>query len=71
MKRYYEIGLMGCFFMLALTDLSFATGIPCDNPVVALHNPNCRAPEPGMLTLLSSGLAGIGLLGFFKSKKPK
>jgi hypothetical protein len=72
MKRYYEIGLMVCFFVLALTELSFAIGIPCDNPVVGVKNPNCASvPEPGMLALLSSGLAGVGLIGFLKRKKPK
>lgn len=55
MKKYLVMSLMLVVSLLALTGPAYAG---CDKAV------GCPAPEPGILTLLGAGIAGIGLFSF-------
>ena len=65
MKKYLVMSLLLGVSLLVLAGSVFATPVPV-GPCVT-----CKAPEPGMLTLLSSGMAGIGLFSFIKRKNRK
>jgi hypothetical protein len=61
MKKYLVSSLYLVVFLLMSTGSAFAVDGGSTLP--------CAVPEPGMLALLSSGMAGLGLFNFIKRKK--
>jgi len=73
MKKYLLKSLMLSAFLLMLTGSAYATST-WEHPLGWNggdygRDKRCNVPEPASIALLSSGMAGIGLINLIRRKK--
>jgi len=73
MKKYLVNSLLLIALSLVLGSSAYAHFDPWGGPDwnKGPGNKRCNVPEPASIALLSSGMAGIGLLNFIKRKNRK